>query len=57
MAKKRYLVKAGFLAFPDRNVHQGNEIELEATNPGTKILLEQEAIEEVKEEKPKKEKE
>ena len=57
MAKKRYLVKAGFLAFPDKNVHQGNEIELEATNPGTKVLLEQEAIEEIKEEKPKKEKE
>ena len=57
MAKKRYLVKAGFLAFPDKNVYQGNEIELEATNPGTKVLLEQEAIEEIKEEKPKKEKE
>ena len=57
MAKKRYLVKAGFLAFPDKNVHQGNEIELEATNPGTKVLLEAEAIEEIKEEKFKKEKE
>ena len=55
MAKKRYLVKAGFLAFPDRNVHQGNEIELEATNPWTKVLLEAEAIEEVKEAKKEKE--
>ena len=57
MAKKRYLVKAGFLAFPDKNVHQGNEIELEATNPGTKALLETQAIEEIREEKLRKEKE
>ena len=57
MAKKRYIVKTGFLAFPDRNIHQGNEIELEASNPGTKVLLEAEAIEEIKEEKFNKEKE
>ena len=55
MAKKRYLVKAGFLAFPDKNVHLGNEIELEATNPGTEVLLEAEAIEEIKEAKKEKE--
>jgi len=55
MAKKRYIVKADFLAFSDKNVHQGNEIELEATNPGTKVLLEAEAIEEIKEAKKEKE--
>jgi hypothetical protein len=56
MAKKRYIVKADFLAFPDKNVHQGNEIELEATNPGTKVLLEAEAIEEIKASKKEEEK-
>ncbi len=47
MAKRTYIVKDGYLAFPERNVYQGSEIELESNNPGTKILLERGAIEAV----------
>lgn len=45
MAKKTYIVKEAYLAFPDTNVYQGTEIELDASNPGTKKLLEIGAIE------------
>ena len=45
MAKKTYIVKEAYLAFPETNVYQGNEIELDASNPGTKKLLELKAIE------------
>ncbi len=47
MAKRKYIVMEGYLAFPERNVYEGSEIELEANNPGTKILLEKGAIEAV----------
>ena len=56
MAKKRYIIKADFLAFPHQNIYKGNEIELESSNPGTKILLEQGAIEEIKASKKEDEK-
>ena len=47
MAKRKYIVKDGYLAFPDRNVYAGNEIELDSSNPGTKTLLDRGAIEPV----------
>ena len=45
MAKKKYIVKEAYLALPETNVYQGSEIELDASNPGTKKLLELGAIE------------
>ena len=45
MAKKKYIVKEAYLAFADRNIYRGSEIELDASNPGTKKLLEIGAIE------------
>ena len=45
MAKKKYIVKEGYLAMGDKNVYRGSKIELDASNPGTKILLDIGAIE------------
>ena len=53
MAKRTYIVKDGYLAFPDRNVYAGSEIELEESNPGTKVLLERGAIELVVKARPR----
>jgi hypothetical protein len=48
MAKKRFVVKEGYLAMGDRNIYRGSEVELEASAEGTKILLDMGAIEEMK---------
>jgi hypothetical protein len=45
MAKKKYIVKEAYLAFAETNVYRGSKIELDASNPGTKKLLEMGAIE------------
>ncbi len=45
MAKQQYEVLEEYLAFPDRNVYQGSEVELNSENPGTKRLREMGAIE------------
>ena len=45
MAKKKYIVKEGYLAMGDKNVYRGSKIELDASNPGTTILLDIGAIE------------
>ena len=50
MAKKKYIVKEGYLAMGDKNVYRGSKIELDASNPGTKILLDIGAIELLKKE-------
>ena len=50
MAKKKYIIKEAYLAFADRNIYRGSKIELDASNPGTKILLDMGAIELLKKE-------
>ncbi len=45
MSKKKYILKEKYLAFPDTNVYQGSEVELNPSNPGTKKLLDIGAIE------------
>lgn len=45
MAKQQYEVLEAYLAFADRNVYRGSEIELDSENSGTKVLLEMGAIE------------